>query len=183
MAFLKPDRYFSRISHIDIDRDLIQHGFQGALLDVDNTILTRDTHEVPRDVGFWLGRARDKGIRFCLVSNNWHSSVFQLAGSLDLPVVSKAMKPLPHGLVLAMHKLDTDRVHTVMIGDQLMTDVIAAHAIGMKAYMLQPLVEQDLPFTLMMRNVERVLLGSRKPEPLPPACHQSVEYTSDKGTL
>ena len=31
--------------------------------------------------------------------------------------------------------------------------------------MLQPLVEQDLPHTLLQRNVERAILGDRKPEP------------------
>ena len=57
MAFLEPDRYFARISRIDIDRDLLALDFRNVLLDVDNTILTRDTHEVPRDVGFWLAKA------------------------------------------------------------------------------------------------------------------------------
>ena len=42
---------------------------------------------------------------------------------------------------------------------------LGAHLTGMKAYMLQPLVEQDLPHTLLLRNVERAILGDRKPEP------------------
>ena len=54
MTFLEPDRYFSRLSHVDIERDILALGFRHVLLDVDNTILTRDTHEVPRDVGVWL---------------------------------------------------------------------------------------------------------------------------------
>lgn len=45
------------------------------------------------------------------------------------------------------------------------TDVLGAHLTGMKAYMLQPLVEQDLPHTLLLRNVERAILGDRTPEP------------------
>lgn len=88
MSFLEPDRYFARISRIDIDRDLLALGFRNVLLDVDNTILTRDTHEVPRDVGFWLAKARDAGITFCLVSNNWHEGVYQLANRLSLPIVA-----------------------------------------------------------------------------------------------
>ena len=91
MAFLEPDRYFARISRIDIDRDLLALDFRNVLLDVDNTILTRDTHEVPRDVGFWLAKARDAGITFCLVSNNWHEGVYQLANRLSLPIVAKAV--------------------------------------------------------------------------------------------
>lgn len=169
MALLEPDRYFSRISHIDIQRDLLGRGLRCALIDIDNTILTRDTHEVPRDVGVWLGSARDAGVSFCLVSNNWHASVHQLAGELDLPIVAKACKPLPHGLYLGMRKAGGRPSETVMIGDQLMTDVLAAHLAGCTAYMLRPLVEQDLKHTLMLRNLERVLLGEREPEPAPAA--------------
>ncbi len=167
MAFLKPDRYFSRISRIDIERDLLGCGFKSVLMDVDNTILTRDTHEVPRDVGVWLARARDAGLDFCLVSNNWHEGVYQLAERLELPIVAKAVKPLPPAFLMALRKIGAKRATTVVIGDQLITDVLGAHFLGMTAYMLQPLVEQDLPHTLMLRHVERLIMGDRKPEEAP----------------
>lgn len=176
MAFFGPDRYFSRLSHVDIERDILARGFQHVLLDIDNTILTRDTHEVPRDVGLWLAKARDAGIVFCLVSNNWHESVYQLAEQLELPIVAKAVKPLPHGFMIAMNKLKANRTNTVVIGDQLVTDVLGAHFLGMKAYMLQPLVEQDLPHTLLLRNFERVVMGERKPEPAPSSCRHDAEH-------
>ena len=51
MALLTPDRYFSRITCVDIDRDLIGCGRIHVLLDIDNTILARDIREIPRDVG------------------------------------------------------------------------------------------------------------------------------------
>ena len=105
MGFLEPERYFSRISYIDVQRDLLDLGLRHALLDIDNTILARDTHAVPRDVAVWLGKARTAGVDFCLVSNNWHESVLELAAELELPIVAKAMKPLPHGFVLGMRKL------------------------------------------------------------------------------
>lgn len=164
MAFLEPDRYFARISRIDIDRDLLALGYRNVLLDVDNTILSRETHDVPRDVGFWLAKARDAGLSFCLVSNNWHENVYQLANRLSLPIVAKAVKPLPPAFLMALGKLDAKRSETVVIGDQLVTDVMGAHFLGMKAYLLAPLVEQDLPHTLMLRNFERAIMGGRQPE-------------------
>ena len=173
MTFLEPDRYFSRLSHVDIERDILALGFRHVLLDVDNTILTRDTHEVPRDVGVWLGRARDAGIAFCLVSNNWHHGVYELAGRLELPIVAKAVKPLPPAFMYAMHKIQANRKNTLVIGDQLVTDVLGAHALGMKAYLLAPLVEQDLPHTLLRRNLERVIMGERKPEKAPTGANAS----------
>lgn len=178
MAFLKPDRYFSRISRIDIERDLLGCGFKSVLMDVDNTILTRDTHEVPRDVGAWLARARDAGLDFCLVSNNWHEGVYQLAERLELPIVAKAVKPLPPAFLMALRKIGAKRATTVVIGDQLITDVLGAHFLGMTAYMLQPLVEQDLPHTLMLRHVERLIMGDRKPEEAP----AGISATSSSAT-
>ncbi|MEF9875434.1 YqeG family HAD IIIA-type phosphatase [Gordonibacter sp.] len=164
MSFLEPDRYFSRLSHVDIDRDLLALGYRHVLLDVDNTILTRDTHEVPRDVGFWLAKARDAGLTFCLVSNNWHEGVYQLANRLSLPIVAKAVKPLPPAFLAAMRKIGAVRANTVVVGDQLVTDVMGAHFLGMKAYLLAPLVEQDLRHTLLLRNFERLVMGERQPE-------------------
>lgn len=174
MAFLEPDRYFARISRIDIDRDLLALGFRNVLLDVDNTILTRDTHEVPRDVGLWLARARDAGISFCLVSNNFHNGVYQLANRLSLPIVAKAVKPLPPAFLMALGKLGAKRAETVVVGDQLVTDVMGAHFLGMKAYLLAPLVEQDLPHTLLLRNFERAIMGERKPEGAATASQNAV---------
>lgn len=164
MSFVEPERYFSRISMIDIQKDILDAGFTHVLLDIDNTILTRDTHEVPRDVSFWLSKARSAGLTFCLVSNNWHEGVYDLARRLDLPIVAKAVKPLPPAFLVALRKIGAKRKTTVMIGDQLITDVLGAHFLGMTAYMLQPLVEQDLKHTLLLRNVERAFMGDREPE-------------------
>ncbi|MCL1798259.1 MAG: HAD hydrolase-like protein [Eggerthellaceae bacterium] len=164
MSFFAPDRYFSRISAIDVQKDILGAGFTHVLLDIDNTILTRDTHEIPRDIGFWLGHARDAGLRFCLVSNNWHQGVHDLARRIDLPIVSHAMKPLPPALLRGMGKVGARRASTVMIGDQLITDVIGAHLVGVKAYLVCPLVKQDLRHTLLLRNLERAFIGHLQPE-------------------
>ena len=66
MAFMRPERFFSRITRVDIERDLLRAGRTHVLLDVDNTILSRETGEVPRDVATWLARARTAGVGFCL---------------------------------------------------------------------------------------------------------------------
>lgn len=179
MSFVEPERYFSRISMIDIQKDILDAGFTHVLLDIDNTILTRDTHEVPRDVSFWLSKARSAGLTFCLVSNNWHEGVYDLARRLDLPIVAKAVKPLPPAFLFALRKIGAKRKTTVMIGDQLITDVLGAHFLGMTAYMLQPLVEQDLKHTLLLRNVERAFMGDREPEG---ASVQAAEELSDESS-
>lgn len=162
--FYHPDRYFSRLSAIDIQRDILGCGFSNVILDVDNTLLTRDEHIVPADCRRWLADARAAGVQICLLSNNFHNGVHVLAEELDLPIISHAVKPLPHGFVLARRKLKGTCKNTVMIGDQMITDVLGAHFTGMHAYMVAPLVEADLWHTLLLRRVERVLMGDRVPE-------------------
>lgn len=169
MSFTKPDRYFSRITHVDIEKDILNKDFRYLFLDIDNTILPRDTHIVPKDVSLWLQAAKRNEIKICLVSNNWHHGVYDLAEKLDLPLVAKAVKPLPFAFLRARAKISANRKESLVIGDQLITDVLGAHFLGMKAYLLCPLVEQDLPHTLLLRNLERAFLGGLKPEPSPSA--------------
>ena len=164
MAFLQPDRYFAHVTRISPEADLLACGYTHVLLDMDNTILSRATHDVPHDVRVWLGKVRDAGVEICLLSNNWHASPYELAQELDLPVVAKACKPLPHGYLAARAKLGARSADTVVVGDQLSTDVVGAHMLGMKAYLVCPLVEQDLKHTKVLRVMERALLGQRLPE-------------------
>lgn len=178
MAFHAPDRYFSRASAIDVETDILDAGFRNVILDVDNTILTRDDHHVPDDVIEWLAKLQVAGVGLCLLSNNFHEGVLHLADRLDLPIVARAVKPLPHGFFMALSKMGAKRAETVVVGDQLMTDVLGAHLAGMKAYLVCPLVEADLKHTLLLRNVERVLLGTRSPEPAASSLAQAAEAWS-----
>lgn len=158
-SFFEPDRYFDRLSSVDIDKDVLECGFRFVMLDVDNTIRSRADGLVPWDVSAWLQRAASKGIKLCLVSNNWHEDVFDFARSLDLPIVAKACKPLPFAYLRALRRYGFGPEESVMVGDQLSTDVWGAHVVGVRAYLVQPLVGVDLKHTKYVRKVERRFLG------------------------
>lgn len=164
MGPFSPDRYFSRVSRIDVDRDLLGRGLRFVFLDIDNTIRRRDNREVPIDVRAWIGRAREKGSVVCLLSNNCHADVYDLADELGLPIVAKAMKPLAFGFLRAMRMCGASASESVMVGDQICTDVVGAKLVGMKSYLIAPLVEQDLPHMAALRRAERKMMGDRIPE-------------------
>lgn len=164
MALFQPDRYFSRISAIDIPTDIVGEGIRYVLLDVDNTLLSRADHMVPPDVLRWLSQLRQANVEACLLSNNFHQNVIDLADELGLPIVAKALKPLPFGFVKALRKGKATRGETLMIGDQISTDIIGAHALGLRAYLVCPLVEEDLKHTVFIRNIERAFISDREPE-------------------
>lgn len=179
MGLYEPDRYFSSLTRIDVEWDLMRQGLTHVFLDIDNTIRRRDNDEIPPAVRSWLAKARDRGLSLCLLSNNFHNDIYDLARELDLPVVAKAMKPLPFGFRRAMKMLDTTSTSSVMVGDQLLTDVVGAHGVGMKAYLVRPLVDVDLKHTVVMRRVEERLLREKTPQgdplPGPSTCTVSEE--------
>lgn len=164
MPLLKPHRYFTRISKIDPRADLADAGIRVLLLDMDNTLLTRDTHEVPEDVRAWLASVRAAGIRPCLLTNNWHQAAFDWAERLDMPVVAKALKPLPFSYVRALRLMGVKRREVACIGDQLMTDIWGGKLAGMRTFMVDPLVSADLKHTLFLRKFEAAIMEGVVPE-------------------
>ena len=185
MKLLSPERYFSRISDIDIPHDLLDVGISHVLLDFDNTILSRATHDIPPDALRWIEQAKQAGITLCIVSNNWHASPFDVARTLDIAVVAKACKPLPFGLLVARGKVGARSNNAVVVGDQLSTDVLGAHLLGMRAWLVCPLAEEDLKHSGAVRRLERSLIGSRLPEGAP-ACEGSsfaVDYSLHSDSL
>lgn len=164
MGLFEPDKYFSSLASIDVEWDLARLHIRNVLIDIDNTIRRRDNDEVPPAVRSWLRSARQKGIKLCLLSNNFHENVYELARELDLPIVAKALKPLPFGFRRALEVVGGTSEDTVMVGDQLFTDIVGSHLLGMKGYLVRPLVDADLAHTLLARRVEERILGNAAPE-------------------
>jgi HAD superfamily phosphatase (TIGR01668 family) len=163
MAFFAPDDYLTSVLRISPE-GLVEQGISIVLLDIDNTLVPRDTHELTPEVRIWVARLGELGIRACLLSNNWHKVVFAYAEALDLPIVYKAMKPLPFAYLRALRKVNRKRGEKVLVvGDQLMTDVLGAHTLGHKAILVAPLATKDLWHTLLLRRFERLLIGDMKP--------------------
>jgi HAD superfamily phosphatase (TIGR01668 family) len=163
MAFLTPDDYLSSVVHIEPEA-LLAQGFRLVLLDIDNTLVPRDTHRLPDEVKAWVARLRECGLRVCLLSNNWHKTVFSHAEELGLPLVYKAMKPLPFAYLRALRKLGRRRGEkTVCVGDQIVTDVWGGHVLGLYVILVEPQAQKDLWYTLLFRRFEHRLLRGRTP--------------------
>ena len=60
-------------------------------------------------------------------------------GDLGIGYQGHARKPSPKGLRAAMERTGTDPAHTAMLGDKLLTDMLAAHRAGVRAWMVEPL--------------------------------------------
>ncbi|MDR0501669.1 MAG: YqeG family HAD IIIA-type phosphatase [Coriobacteriales bacterium] len=158
-----PNRFLKCVCQLS-PSDLKAGGVRYILLDVDNTIVARGTNHIDALAKQWLEELRKEDIRICLLSNNWHKIVHSYAAELGLPIVYKAMKPLPFAFIKAKRKIGAKRKQTLVVGDQMITDVLGGNFLGMRTVLVLPLVKQDLWHTLLLRRLERTLLRGKTPE-------------------
>ncbi len=105
MTIFAPNDTLPSVDRIDLDT-LWADGKRAILLDRDNTLVPRDTEQVPAAVSAWLDTARAKGFKLCMVSNNWHrDQVMSSARELGLEAISHAMKPAPFALKAGLKRL------------------------------------------------------------------------------
>jgi HAD superfamily phosphatase (TIGR01668 family) len=161
---LSPDYYYRSVLDIDLPA-LKRRGIDTLLVDLDNTLLPRDTSMVPDEVKAWAIGLRDVGFSACLVSNNWHERVVHAAEELGFGLVSKAVKPLPFAFRAALKCAGSTADRAAVVGDQLFTDVLGGKWTGMTTILIAPMSSADLPHTLFLRRIERVLLAGRQPLP------------------
>lgn len=159
---LSPDAYLSSVHAIDLD-DLAARGIRTLLLDLDNTLLPRDTNVVPDELKAWAAGLRARGFSVCLVSNNWHERVHHVASELGFDLVDKAVKPLPFAFRAALRRSDSQPHEAAVIGDQLFTDILGGNLLGMRTVLVAPLSSTDLPHTLLLRRLEALVLKDRVP--------------------
>lgn len=159
---LSPDRYLSSVHAIDLE-DLTARGINTLLIDLDNTLLPRDTNVVPDELKTWAAGLRERGFSVCLVSNNWHERVHHVASELGFDLVDKAIKPLPFAFLAALRRAGSTRRQAAVIGDQLFTDILGGNMLGMRTVLVAPLSATDLPHTLLLRRLEALVLKDRVP--------------------
>lgn len=151
-------RYVASLPLVDID-ELVGEGVRLVLLDRDNTCVPRDASSAPAEVVAWLDCARAAGLELCLVSNNFHSrEVRATADELGMDVVDHAMKPAPFALAKAMRMKGFSPDQTVMVGDQVFTDVCAGNLAGVRTVLVRPQSRSDLWYTHVFRVFERLAL-------------------------
>ena len=158
MSLLRAGSYVASVDRIDLDA-LVASGVRCILIDRDNTCVPRDAKTAPPEILAWLEKARSMGLSTCIVSNNFHSKqVERSAAELGCEVVHHAMKPFPFAVWRALEKMGASRDEAVLVGDQILTDVLAGSLSGVRSILVRPQSTTDLWYTHIFRLFERAVL-------------------------
>lgn len=137
---LRPDAVFRRVEDINPDW-LAAQGIRAVLLDLDNTLTAWRSEELPESKRQWVEELKTR-FGVCLVSNTVFGGRLRRVGQrLGIPVVGRwglGRKPGTGGLRDAMRLLGAKPEETVMIGDQVFTDVLAGKRAGVMTILVEP---------------------------------------------
>lgn len=135
---LIPDRVFDWYGEITPEY-LKGEGITLLLSDLDFTLAPKSVRRPDQHLRDWIAMLREAGIDVMIVSNNRSGRrVTEFCADLHIPFQGHAGKPSTRGLRAAMVQNGTKEIHTAMVGDKLLTDVLAAKRAGVLALMVEP---------------------------------------------
>ncbi len=153
-----PDMCVDHITDID-PAGLQARGFQAILLDLDNTLLPWQSCDVPEECGQWVQRVRESQIKLCILSNTHNPKRLREIGArLDVPTISRALKPRSRGFDRAANMLGCEPDKCVVVGDQVLTDVLGGNAAGMLTILVKPMRAREFIGTKFSRMIEWFIL-------------------------
>jgi HAD superfamily phosphatase (TIGR01668 family) len=154
---LIPDMIVESVHKIDLDF-LRNKGITSLILDIDNTLLPKKAKFLDEDTVEWLEKAKEKGFKICLVSNNTRKRVNQLREKTGIPGIAWAIKPRKGAFKKALKLLDAKPHETALIGDQIFTDILGGKRVGLFTILVKPLSDDELAWTKIVRRAERIIL-------------------------
>lgn len=153
---LRPDFCAPRLADVPLTA---LGGARVLLLDADNTLAPWRGAVPDPAAARWVESAKAAGFRLCIASNSDAERLRPLEEALGIPAFPRAGKPLPSGLRRIAREMGAAPGACALIGDQLLTDVLAARLAGMRAVLLEPLdPSREFTGTRVNRVLERILL-------------------------
>ena len=158
---MMPDYMFRTFDEITPEF-LRELGVKAILADIDNTLAPYEQPEPDQRIKGWIASLAEAGIGIAFVSNNDWERVNRFNATLGVPAYAKSGKPFKKNLVRAMNDLGGTLETTVMLGDQLLTDALAGHNLGVKCLIVPPIRDKKNAFFRFKRWLEKPVVRKFK---------------------
>ncbi len=156
-----PSEYVKNVYQITPEI-LKERGVKGIITDLDNTLIEWDRPSATPELIRWLKEMQDNGIKVTVVSNNNEKRVKFFSDPLQIPFIPKARKPMGGAFRRALKEMKLQPEDVVVIGDQLLTDVLGGNRLGLYTILVIPVASSDGFMTRFNRKVERRIMNNFK---------------------
>ncbi|KIL44480.1 hypothetical protein KP78_34440 [Jeotgalibacillus soli] len=158
MKLFLPNEYVNSIFDITPSK-LKEQGIKAIITDLDNTLVEWDRANATPRLLEWLESMKNHGILVTIVSNNNQLRVGAFSEPIEIPFIYHARKPMGRAFRKAIRDMKVKKEETVVIGDQLLTDVLGGNRNRLYTILVVPVAQTDGFFTRINRKVERRILN------------------------
>lgn len=156
-----PDEEAASIFEVDYG-SLQRSGKEAVIFDLDNTIARWGEDSLNDKVIELIGEILGLGLQVGILTNSKREKVKSFVEGLPYPCQFNAQKPRRKNFLSLLEKMDVPPSRAVMIGDQLLTDVLGANRMGMYSIRVEPIERgREFSFTAANRLIEDLLFSLR----------------------
>lgn len=153
--YLKPSIYLKSIKDINTD-SLYEQGKRLIICDLDNTLVPHFTKFPTKGSFEFVKRVKESGFKFVIVSNNTNKRVSFFAEKLGVKeYIAGAKKPFPKKIKRKMEELGYEPSETIMIGDMIIMDMVAANLMKVDTILVSPVIDADKTWSSIMSWIEK----------------------------
>lgn len=159
--YFLPDEFVKDIFQI-LPEALKARGIKGIITDLDNTLVAWDRPDATPEIIMWMKTMQEIGIQVTIVSNNNEMRVKAFCDPLGISFINDARKPMQKPFQKALSTMELSKEEVVVIGDQLLTDILGGNRSGLHTILVVPVASSDAAITKFNRRIERKIMAGLK---------------------
>ena len=153
---LVPKMYQKDIYHIKYNL-LKKKNIEVIIFDIDNTLLKVDELVPSKKLVDFIENLK-KDFKIIIASNNTKKRVQLVGDKLKCDYLYSMMKPTKKIKKFLIKKGYHDMKKVMIIGDQIVTDILMGNRLGIYTVMVDPISNNDLKITYFNRFLEKIIM-------------------------
>jgi HAD superfamily phosphatase (TIGR01668 family) len=133
-------------------------GIRAVFLDLDNTLAIDGSYQADTYTKQLVAHIREAGLTPVIVSNAEHERALAFAASVPAECIPKAKKPSTDIIRAYIMENNWQPHEILMVGDQLLTDVLCARRLGMNIILTKQRAKHEIIPIRLKRHIEKCLI-------------------------
>jgi len=155
---LKPDYRAKDLLSIDW-AEFKANGIKFVFLDIDNTLAKHGSRQADDYAREAVNLIESFDLSICILSNALSDRIADYANSLNVSYMAQANKPSTKKILRKLTELNLQPEQTLMIGDQIFTDIWAGKRAGCVTIMVEQRFANEAIQIRFKRKLERFLFN------------------------
>ena len=154
--YFKPNGYARSVFDIDLNM-LKKQGYNFIMCDIDNTLVAHDNKDPNELVFAFLKQCELLKFDIVFISNNNKKRVGYFGEQCKIDYYHFSTKPLKRQYKKILNKYQNDPSKVVVIGDQILTDILGGNRMKFYTILTDPLYQKDITWTKVNRIFEKIV--------------------------